>query len=98
MIKENSQVITKNKKKEESIHDHNHISRLDVQLKNVILNEYTINDILFNVLSLHYVGCLSMSPLASNTLVPHGPLDNQTCFVYAGPNFPSYQVFKVTSK
>lgn len=53
---------------------------------------------LFNVLSSHDVGHLSEAPLAIGTLVPLGPLDSQTCFVYTDPDYPSYQVLNFMSK
>lgn len=71
---------------------------MDVHFKNVDLDEYTIDDILFSILSLHDARCLSKSPLSTGTLVPLGPMDNQMCFMYAGPNYPSYQILKFISQ
>lgn len=65
---------------------------MDDQFKNTSLGEYTIDDMLFNMLSLHDIGRPSKSPLAIGTLVPLVPSNNQTCFVYIGIYVISYQV------
>lgn len=70
---------------------------MDVRFKNVGICEYIIYDIFFNILSLHDIGHPFESPLVIGTLVPLDPLDNQTCFVYAGPDCPTYQVLKAIS-
>ena len=71
---------------------------MDIEFKNVDLRKYTIDDMLFNVLSLRDVGHPSEAPLAIGTLVLLGPSDNQTYFLYVALDFPYYQVLKVMSK
>lgn len=66
-------VITKKYKKEDSITNNYHITRVDIQFKNISLSEYTIDDMIFNILSLHDIGHLSETPLAIGTLIPLGP-------------------------
>lgn len=71
---------------------------MDVQFKNVSIDKYTIDDIMFNVLFFHYIGHLSESRLAIGTLVPLGLSDNQTCYMYVVPDFLVYQTLQVSSK
>lgn len=98
MLKKIFSLSLKIETKEESMDNHDQISKFDIQFKNINLDEYTINYILFNVLSLHVIGHPSEAPLAIGTLVSLGPLDNQTYFVYVIHDNPSYQVLKVISK
>lgn len=71
---------------------------MDVWFKNIGLGEYTINDMLFNVLTLCDVGWPYEFPLVISILVPLGPLNNQTWFINVGHDCPSYQILKVESK
>jgi len=96
--KEDFHIITKKLKNVDPIDDHNHISQVDIHFKKTSLGDYTIDDMLFNVLSVHDAIHPSESPLAISTLLPFDILDNQTYFIYTGPYFPSYQVLKVDSK
>lgn len=91
-------VITKKPKQEKSIGNNDQITRVALHFKNVGLKEYTINNMMFNVLSLHDVGCPSESPLAIGTLIPLDPSDNQMCFMYASTDYPSYKVLKTISQ
>lgn len=49
-------VITKKSKCEESTNNNDEITQVDLHFKNIGLKEYTIDDMMFNVLSLHDVG------------------------------------------
>lgn len=63
----------KKQKKEASLNLQDPITRIDVKFKNTSMGEYSIDDTMFNMLSLHNIRCSSESPLAIGTLVPLGP-------------------------
>lgn len=84
--------------KEDSKSNNDQITWVNFQLKIIGLDEYNINDILFNILCLHDMHHPSEAPLVIGTLIPLGPSDNKTYFIYEGPKFPTYEVLKVISK
>lgn len=59
------------------------------------MGEYSIDNVLFNSLSLHDLGHLGESPFTIITIIPLVPSQNQTYFIYVGSDGPTYQYYKL---